>query len=293
MPHVTTHYRVIVAAGHHRQPRNSEKWREPYAASNVEAVPGTPMNPFAPPQLTYSVEGAEQVADFVFWSAGDGTDGQTTTSPMLNTTVGSAPLTLVAWYLPVGGPDGVGAAGYVIDAFSDALNDFVDDDFVEVSPDAVLTHDANVVGWVPTANTEHLKAVPGSIHTGESFEQWIGGDPTADVDDLAARTSGYAIATYHNQHLQIPKLDDDRWATWVKILYGVTNDAPGVVLGPDGPHPVDPGWGRLISELQRSGGLVALAKGTAAAKEITRIAVAQVNAAVKEFNAQVGRSVER
>jgi hypothetical protein len=291
MPHVTTHYRVIVTAGHHRQPRNSQKWLEPYAASNVEAVPGTPMNPFAPPQLSYTVDGTTLTATFLFWSAGDGTDGQTTTDQMLNTTVGTAPLTLVAWYLPPGGI-GNGQPGYIIDAFSDALNDFVDDDFVEVSPDASLTHDANVVGWVPTAHLEHLKAVPGSIHTGETFEQWIGGQPTADVDDLGANTSGYAIATYHNQHLSIPKIGDE-YASFVKILYGIINDAPGAVLGPNGPVPVDPGWGQLLAAVLRSGGLVELGAGSAAAKEINRIALAQVNAAVKQFNAQVGKAIER
>jgi hypothetical protein len=292
MPHVTTHYRVIVAAGHHRQPRNSQKWLEPYAASNVEAVPGTPMNPFAPPQLSYTDGGATHTANFLFWSAGDGVDGQTTTDQMLNTTVGTSPLTLVAWYLPQGGI-GDGQSGYVIDAFSDALNDFVDDDFVEVSPDAALTQDANVVGWVPTAHAEHLKAVPGSIHTGETFEQWIGGHPTAEVDDLGASTSGYAVATYHNQHLQIPNIDDDRYATWVKILYGIINDAPGAVWGPHGPHPVDPGWRALLDAVERSGGLAALGKGSEAAREINRIAVAQVNAAVKAFNVQMSKAVAR
>jgi hypothetical protein len=286
MPHVTTHYRVIVAAGHHRQPRNSQKWLEPYAASNVEAVPGTPMNPFAPPQLSYTVDGVTQVADFLFWSAGDGTDGQTTTDQMLNTTVGNSALTLVAWYLPEGGI-GNGQPGYIIDAFSDALSDFVDDDFVEVSPDAALTHDANVVGWVPTGNAESLKAVPGTIHTGESFEQWIGGHPSDDVDALNQKESGYAVATYHNRHLTIPKVGD-QYQQGIIILYGVTNDAPGLGYIPGhGPVPIDPGWGSLLRAVGKAAGLVALSEGTAAAKEISRIAVAQVNAATKQFNAQV------
>src|SRR5262249_44953759 len=152
---------------------------------------GTPMNPFAPPQLSYSVNGTSQLADFLFWSAGDGSDGQTTTDQQLNTTVGNAPLTLVAWYLPPGGI-GNGQPGYIIDAFSDALNDFVDDDFVTVSPDSALTHDANVVGWVPTAHAESVTAVPGTIHTGETFEHWIGGHPSSTVDAFNATESGYA-----------------------------------------------------------------------------------------------------
>jgi hypothetical protein len=32
-----------------------------------------------------------------------------------------------------------------------------------------------------------------------------------------------------------------------QILFGLVNDIPGVVIGPDGkPHPVDPGWGSLL-----------------------------------------------
>jgi hypothetical protein len=251
------------------------------------------MNPFAPPQLSYTVDGQTQVADFLFWSAGDGTNGQTTTNQLLNTTVGNAPLTLVAWYLPVGGPDGVGEDGYIIDAFSDALNDFVDDDFVEVSPDAALTHDANVVGWVPTAADESLKAVPGSIHTGESFEQWIGGHPTNDVDELGSKQSGYAVATYHRQDVVVPPIRS-QYEQGIIILYGVTNDAPGLGYIPGhGPVPIDPGWGALLAAVQRAAGLASLAAGTDAAKEVTRIAVAQLNAAVKQFSATEGRSLER
>ncbi len=284
MPHVTTHYRVIVAAGHHRQPRNSQKWLEPYPASNVEAVQGTPMNPFAPPQLAYTDNGANQVANFLFWSAGDGTDGQTTTDPMLNTTVGTAPLTLVAWYLPPGGI-GNGQPGYIIDAFSDALNDFVDDDFVTVAPDAALTHDANVVGWVPTAHAESLTAVPGTIHTGETFEQWIGGHPSESVDGLPASESGYALATYHNHHLTLPKVG--QYEQGVKILWGIINDGTGAVLGPNGPVPVDPGWGTLVQRINRAAALVALGEHTRSAAEVARIGVAEVAAATKAFDAHV------
>jgi hypothetical protein len=32
-----------------------------------------------------------------------------------------------------------------------------------------------------------------------------------------------------------------------QILFGLIDDRPGVVLGPDGPHPVDPGWGSLVA----------------------------------------------
>lgn len=285
MPHVTTHYRVIVSAGHHRQPRNSQKWLEPYPASNVEAIAGTPMNPFAPPQLAYADNGQNAVANFLFWSAGDGTDGQTTTDQVLNTTVGNAALTLVAWYLPTGGI-GNGQPGYIIDAFSDALNDFVDDDFVAVAPDAALTHDANVVGWVPTAHAESLTAVPGSISTGETFERWIGGHPSQSVDGLSAEESGYALATFHKNDITIPKQGNNA-EQGVIILWGIVNDAPGAVLGPNGPTPVDPGWGSFVQRVNRAAALVALGERTRGAAEIAKIGVAEVAAATKAFDAHV------
>jgi len=288
MPHVTTRYRIVVTAGHHRQPRNSTKWLEPYPANEVEAIPGTALSEFAPPTLGYTDGGAPATASFLFWSTGDGTNGQTSTSPTLSTTVGANALTLVAWYLPVGGGVPGNSTGYFIDAFSDALNDFVDDDFVSVSPDASLTSDANVVGWVPTANAEDLKAVPGSIHTGETFEQWIGGMPTGDVDDLTAKSDGYAIATYHRQTVPIPPVDD-RYAEFVKILWGIVNDAPGAVLGPNGPIPVDPGWGALLERVFRAAVLASAGAKVHGSAEVRRIALNEVQAAVKELSGALER----
>ncbi|UGT45143.1 S8 family serine peptidase [Nocardia yamanashiensis] len=46
------------------------------------------------------------------------------------------------------------------------------------------------------------------------------------------------IQGLHN-HLLRPEIH----AALEFILFGIINDAPGVVLGPDGPRPVDPGWG--------------------------------------------------
>lgn len=285
MPHVTTRYRVIVRAGHHRQPRNATKWLEPYPANEVEAIPGTALSEFAPPQLGYTDGGEPATASFLFWSVGDGTNGQSSTAPNLSTTVGTTALTLVAWYLPVGSGPG-NETGYVIDAFSDALNDFVDDDFVEVSPDAALTGNANVVGWVPTAHAEELKAVPGIIHTGESFEHWIGGHPTDDVDDLSATENGYAVATYHRGPVVPPRPADERYELWVEILWGIINDAPGAVRGPNGgPVPVDPGWGALLRRATEAALVASAGARFNDAAELRRIAVNEVQAAVKELGA--------
>ena len=57
MPHVTTPYRVISTAGHHRQPRSSAAWIEPNPQSDAEVVAGTTITPYAPPQLAYTAGG--------------------------------------------------------------------------------------------------------------------------------------------------------------------------------------------------------------------------------------------
>ena len=292
MPHVTTHYRVIVTAGHHRQPRNpGPKWIEPYAPSNVEAVPGTTMNPFAQPQLSYVEDGQTVTANFLFWSAGDGVDGQSSTDTSFSTVVGDAPLTLVAWYLPPGG--GNGPSGYIIDAFSDAMCDFVDDTFVQVAPDAALTSDANVVGWVPTAHAETLTAVPGTLHTGETFEHWIGGHPTMTADNLLKNESGYAIATYHANHISVPKTGVNAQEAWL-ILWGIINDAPGFQIprgGGGGGGPVGP-WGPYLARVARAAAVASLGAQMHGAAEFTRLSLHEVNQATQHLNEEAERSAE-
>jgi hypothetical protein len=286
MPHVTTHYRVYVAQGHHRQPRNGVTWIEPNPQSDAEVVAGTTITPYAPPQLAY----ADGVATFLFWSATDGTDGQTTTSQTLHQTVANTPMTLTAWYLPPGGiGDGHGGPAYIVDAFSDALGDFVDDTFVTVVGDAALTTEANVVGIVPTSSAHELIA-NGGVHTGESFEQWIGANPSGDHDTLAAGTIGVAIATYHKQQIQLPNVDLPR--AGVIILYGVIQDGGGAILhlgGHGGPVPVGP-WGPFMERAARAAAVGSLSHGLRGAAEVAKIAAADAMEAVKQLGAAIERN---
>jgi hypothetical protein len=290
MPHVTTHYRVYVAAGHHRQPRYAAAWIEPNPQSDAEVVPGTTLTPYAPPQLAYLVDGAPQVASFLFWSATDGTNGQTTTNQTLNQTVDGTPMTITAWYLPPGGI-GPGESAYIIDAFSDALGDFIDDTFVTVSPDGGLTSDANVVGIVPTANAETLTAT-NSVHTGESFEQWIGGQPVGDVDNLQKGESGVAIATYHRSNIPPPKVGSALMA-WL-ILFGIIQDGGGIQipLGGGGPVPVGP-WGPVLEQVVRAASVGSMATQMRAGEEIGRLAAGEALEAAKQLEAAVNRETEQ
>ncbi len=61
------------------------------------------------------------------------------------------------------------------------------------------------------------------------------------VDNWRAAYQGYLFR----------KAIDRRFMASVKILFGVANDAPGLVIGPDGlPHPVDP-FGPVLSSVTR------------------------------------------
>lgn len=53
----------------------------------------------------------------------------------------------------------------------------------------------------------------------------------------------------------------DKYEEFLRILFGVIDDSPGVGIGPNGPVPIDPGWGRLIERLVVSGGIAARSGG--------------------------------
>lgn len=301
MPHVTTHYRVIVTAGRHRQPRNQNTWIEPNPQSDAEVVANSMITPYAPPQLAYEQNGKPQIATFLFWSATDGTNGQTTTSQTLTQSVGSAAMTLTAWYLPPGGI-GNGGPGYVVDAFSDAKGDFVDDTFVTVrdasnTENAALTTEANVDGVVDTPNLEKLDATSVVGSTGESFEHWITvAEPgqtqpvvAGQEDTLAAGTSGIAIASYHKANVPLPTGSGEREG-WV-ILGAIAVDGSGwefPIGHPGGGGPVGP-WGPFVGRVMRAASVSSLGSQFDQAAEVNRIAVAEVNAAVKQLNARIER----
>jgi hypothetical protein len=291
MPHVSIHYRIYLGAAHHRRPRNPQPWVEPYPSSEVDVSPGGVVTPFAPPTLPFTPPGgATVVPGFLFWSLTDGTGGRTQTTPALTETVGNTPLTLVAWYfLPPGGGGGPGGGGsaILIDAYSVRRGDFVDDDFVDVTSDPSLSLAANVEGAVPTRTEQTIQAF-GGIPTGEGFDQWVtspgGAHASGDVLTAPAGSGGLAIATYVHHPLTIPKLDVPREG--VIILFGVANDAPGLVIpiGGGGPVPVGP-WGplveRMMSAFTMHADAVRLSKG--AATRIQAVAANEVEAAAKEL----------
>ncbi len=252
MTHVDIASRLIQPAGHHRQPRSSTTWTALPGGSSFESPSGSFVN------ATASVV---PDAQFVFWSASDGSGGQTTASTSIHHKVGSTALAVTAWYLPVGGPGVPGASGYLLDAFSVAHGDFIDDSFVDVTSDATLTSDANVVGWVPTARSQTLVARGNVASTSESFEQWIG-IPAVDRTATASEgASGFAIASYRKTEVRIPWVDVPREG-WL-IFGGIAVDGGGFVVPIGGGHgggPVGP-WGPFMERVVRAYATGVLASG--------------------------------
>ena len=284
MTHVDIASRLIQPAGHHRQPRSSTTWAALPGGSSFESPGGSFVN---------STASVVPDAQFLFWSASDGSGGQTTTSTAIHQQVGSTALAVTAWYLPVGGGVGPGQSGYLLDAFSVAHGDFIDDSFLDVTSDASLTSDANVIGWVPTARTQTLAARGSVASTGESFEQWIG-IPAIDKTATAAEgTSGFAIASYRKAEFHLPSVDVGREG-WL-IFGGIAVDGGGFVIPIGGGHgggPVGP-WGPFIDRVVRAYATGVLASGMdsaegrdiqlKAATEIANAAKANVAAVKKQL----------
>jgi hypothetical protein len=282
MTHVEIASRLIQPAGHHRQPRSSTTWTALPGGSSFESPSGSFVNATA---------SLVPDAQFVFWSASDGSGGQTTSSTSIHQEVSSTALAVTAWYLPVGGVGGPGQSGYLLDAFSVAHGDFIDDSFVDVTSDTSLTSDANVIGWVPTARTQTLVARGSVQSTGESFDQWIG-IPAADQTATASEgASGFAIASYKKAVFRVPSFNDREG--WL-IFGGVAVDGGGFVIPLGGGHgggPVGP-WGPFIERVVRAYATGVLASGMEgaegrdiqikAATEIANAAKANVAAVKKQ-----------
>ena len=256
MAHVDVHHRVYLGAGHHRQPRNSQAWIEPSGASAFDTILGSPIRVVADSAVSFMLPAnpAELTAHFVFWSRSSTSRGTTQTDPNFFEIAGSENLTLIAWYYLPGGGTGVGdGTAELIDAYSVAAGGFINDDFVHVTSDPSLTHEANVGGDVPTAVAETIVAYPSIASTAESFDKWItsGDGSTAANETLScpARADGFAFATYDHQSIVVPRPNLGSEAQGVVILDGIINDAPGHILVNGHPVPVDPGWGSLIKQL--------------------------------------------
>lgn len=236
MPHVTVNYEMFLPGGHHRQPRNTTIQLDlaPTAGGDV-LNPGTYTPPFFP-QLPYTLGDGDGMAQLLFWSVTDGTNGQVLPPTAFNQGVGPLPLTITAWYFPISGP-GVGGGGSAIidDAFSANLGRFIDDTFVDVTSDPSLTNNANVTGVVPTTVAETLLAKATVVTTSEPFSQWILNDGLmlvgAALLNLPKGTTGIAIAVYQKPQSVVGKkppyyAEYNPW-WWFETHGGLVSPGPG------------------------------------------------------------------
>lgn len=283
MPDVTTEYRLLQPAGHHRQPRSHATSVLLTGGGTAPEIPGATGSRDA---IEYSDK------QFVFWSVSDGTTGLTTANPHVDYTVSTAAMRVTAWYLPVGGSGDPAPPGFLVDAFSVAAGDFVDDDFVTITSDPSLTAQANVAGFVPTERTQTGRAV--DAIGPEGFEHWIGASSAAGQDATFTRGDrGFAIATFKRpEHRAIPNLGDlDIALVAGIILGGVKVDGGGIIIRPGGgADPVDP-WGPLFVRLARAVALGRLGAGLrgATAKAVRQAAAVELKAAAEAITKQAGK----
>jgi hypothetical protein len=284
MTNVHVSYRLIQAAGHHRQPRSAPSSTELLNLGTGPEIPGATGTQNAP--------GTYESNKFLFWSVSDGTAGLTSADTHLTYAVSSQAMELTAWYVPPGGLGPRGGSAFLIDAFSVAANDFVDDDFVTVTSDASLTAQANVAGIIPTTKAQTAQAF-GNIHS-ENFEQWIGASSASGQNaSFDKGGNGFAIATYKRpEPMDIPDIDVPE-LTWLLLLGGVLVDGGGIGIRPGGgPVPIDP-WGPLMQRLVKGISLTRLGagiKGTAG-KQVQRVAAAEIAAAAEAIAKKAGTAL--
>ncbi len=245
MPHVTVSYVMFLPGGHHRQPRNTSISLDLAGAGGGDFLPGGVCTPSFFPQLHYTLSGGSGMADLIFWSVTDGTNGQVLPPTAINQTVGALPLTITAWYFPVSGPGAPGESEIIDDAFSANQGCFIDDTFVDVTSDPSLTSNANVVGVVPTAKNQTLVAKNHVVSTAEPFYKWILNGTFMPVGNntlqVSKGTVGIAIAVYQQSQSRIV-VDPRQYAAYNPWWWIETHGG----LVPPGPNPSDP-WTREIA----------------------------------------------
>jgi hypothetical protein len=284
MSHVSVHYKIYLTAGHHRQPRNANATLEPNPSSEVDVADPGNITPLYIPQLPFLLNGTPELSQLIFWSVTDGVNGQTFPAGPLTQAVGTNPLTITAWYFPVGG--GPGPTSIIDDAFSAIAGNFINDTFVTVTSDPTLTADANVVGVVPTTKPETLQAAANVASTSEPFNKWVtfqAGSASGNVVNVTAGATGIAIAFYE-QTSGIPvRIRPGSYEIGGTVIGGVAVDGGGGIIINGVLHPVDP-WGPLTVSLAQASLITAGAERfpSSFSQEAGRIATAAVLNAIKQ-----------
>jgi hypothetical protein len=190
--------------------------------------------PWAASQISWNDNNGQETAYFAFWSFTGTADGSLVfTNNHPTVTIGDSNMQAIAWYIP----GGTGGPGVLIDAFDVDLGNFVDDDFVAVTPDANLTSAANNDGFLPTTAAEDVNAFA-NIHN-VPFDKWlsVSGPETIQNRDLKTVVNSYGIDFAFYLTPKTSKFDISRFPEeWTWVSYGVMVDGGG----PTGRGPVPP-----------------------------------------------------
>jgi hypothetical protein len=281
MPNIHTRYVTWVSRGKRHHGSTAIDIDTPVDTSGQS---GGKYQPFGPTKIDWSDSTGDHSAQFAFWSFTGTSDGSlvsTEHSPSVG--IGDTPINAIAWYIPIGG-GGNGAPGVIIDAFDVDLGNFVDDDFVKVTPDANLTAAANNDGYVPTAKVEDINAFA-SIHN-VPFDKWmsVSGSETIQGQDVKTVVNSYAIdfAFYLTPKKSKINIVSRNYAESTWVSYGVMVDGGG----PTGRGPVDP-WGPLYAK-QYAAGLAMKTLAQHLSPELRSRAIELGNAQVKLSGQQLG-----
>jgi len=229
MPQATVRcLQYAIGAGRRRQPRSPVPGAYPPGLVSIPAYIEQPPNtfvtgtaftaPYPPPQFPLTGSGPT-VLHFAFQSVTGLIEGGKSSTDLNNPcqgTVGSSPINVLNVYIPFGGGTGPGGEnGAIIDAFNEETGSFCDDTFVTVSPDASgeLTNSGNVYGWVASAATETIHALPHISPSAIYFHAWEIIEGTGNATDsvsgadltVGKKTNPYAFAFYgvrHKEHMK-------------------------------------------------------------------------------------------
>jgi len=288
MPTAYTRYVTYISRGKRHHGSSSADITPPFTSD-----PSTMYSDYAPPSITWSDGNGSHTGKFAFWSVTGASDGpHISTQNQVHASVGSNEIHATAWYIPEGGVGINNGPGVTIDAFDVGLGNFVDDDFVDVLPDASLTAGANNDGFVPTAKAEDVRAFTG-IHNVPFLDCTVIPEPDNEAVNnrdiqTAVKTSSIAFAFYQQpagvQPPHIKTRDIPAESTWVS--FGVKVDAGG----PTGHGPVDP-WNPFLSQMAAG-----FALGNAVSKfdkqlqgAVSDIASRQITIAAQGLAQQVGK----
>ena len=209
---VTYNYVYFGTIGkHQRQPRTITNGGFTTIASQPGGQQSTGLT-FQPGQLPATEMVGNQTYDFSFVTitggsktAGGPAVGVSSTDPGAppSVFVGTSNITVLAVYVPVGGPpcqpaQNCTSSGATIDSFDETTGSLFNDTFVKVAPDTngAQTTSGNVYGYVDTTGSaETITALTPTSPSNVNFSRWVKLEPSGAAANGAALSVGKGVST--------------------------------------------------------------------------------------------------